>query len=642
MDTTGGSSLSGMSAYERKAWRTLIEKAAKKDAGRKFMPRQVTALGHAVSGRAATAWDATPGTDSLEEVLSSALEGLHAATTTQGLRSVNTDKVIRSFQAAGHQVTVLADLRVLDLEACDSSLPRHRRGYPLMAAAQGAGTSLMVTGAIVATTVTAGTTATVAVAAIAADVTATLVGMGRIVALVGARYGFDVSSPEEGVFAAGVLTFAVAQGTSLQFVSLTSLSRLTQLMMRNATWKQLQSEQLVNIVYTVFKSLGLRLTHKKLGQAVPVLGVLINGGLNYQQADQTFRRAMQAYRLRFLTEKYGLDPAQWTASFGEPEPAGGRDDLPRVDDILEAELADLDIDDATPLPAGPTSPLPEADPPVALWCDSDASVRRRTELTAYMDRHVLGPGGFCCSSADDCRTSAMTRAEPIDFAAGQLSHLGQYYDVYEDDVPLRVLVIGMETGRADVGITLPMRRRQVLDNSAALPPRSRNPHMVGVTHALRTLFGRPVGDDDGGEHLDLGLENGSVHLFDAFAMANVRLCTSVRAGTTQSRPTAVMTKNCVPHLLETVRILQPTICVVQSTAIPAALARYVTDRRQISSHLSEVTIGGVRTLMAEFSHPTAYAELNWGRWTNMPYLQDTVVPTLKEARVQLGLPPAAT
>ncbi len=274
---------------------------------------------------------------------------------------------------------------------------------------------------------------------------------------------------------------------------------------------------------------------------------------------------------------------------------------------------------------------------MTLRCDLHDLVVRRTRLTDYMDRNVLGPDGFCCSSAHECRASAMRRAAPIDFAAGQLSHLGQYYDVYEGDVALRVLVIAMETGRSDVGITLPMRRRQVLDHSAALPPRARNPHMVGVTHTLRTMFGRPIGDDAAGEHLNFGSGHDLVHLFDAFAMANVRLCTSVKAGTKQSYPTAVMTQNCVRHLVETVRILQPSVCIVQSTRIPKALASAVTSRRQISPNLAEVSMGGVCTLMAEFSHPTAHAELNWGRWTNMPYLQNTVIPTLTEARAALGL-----
>jgi hypothetical protein len=230
----------------------------------------------------------------------------------------------------------------------------------------------------------------------------------------------------------------------------------------------------------------------------------------------------------------------------------------------------------------------------------------------------------------------MAQTEPIDFAAGQLSHLGRFYDMEVDGVPLRILVIGMETGRTDTEVTLPMRRQQILE-SAALTPTERNQHMVGVTHALRTLHGRPIGDDSIDELLDFGDTHGRVHMFDAYAMANVRLCTSVKAGTKKSYPTAVMTRNCARHLKETIRILQPTVCVVQSTDIPKAMAPIVTHRRLLAPYLAEVEISGVQTLMAEFCHPTAWGELNWGRWTNMPYLQDAVIPTLNEARALLGL-----
>jgi hypothetical protein len=231
----------------------------------------------------------------------------------------------------------------------------------------------------------------------------------------------------------------------------------------------------------------------------------------------------------------------------------------------------------------------------------------------------------------------MAQGEPIDFADGQLSHLGKSYDMEAHGAALRILVIAMETGRTDRGVTLTARRQQILD-SAALAPKDRNPHMIGVTHALRTLHGRPIGVDADGEELTFDNTDDPVHIFDAYAMANVRLCTSVKAGTTNSRPTMVMTKNCTRHLQKTIEILEPTICVVQSTNIPKALAPIVTYRRALTPHLAEVTIGGVRTLMAEFSHPTAWGNLNWGRWNNMPYLTDTVIPTLNTARAMLGLP----
>lgn len=161
--------------------------------------------------------------------------------------------------------------------------------------------------------------------------------------------------------------------------------------------------------------------------------------------------------------------------------------------------------------------------------------------------------------------------------------------------------------------------------------------MVGVTHALRTLHGRSIGDDSAGETIDLGPVGGQVHMFDTYAMANVRLCSSVIAGTTQSRPTSLMTSNCLPHLAETIRRLQPTVCVVQGTPIPKALSPIVTRRIEVSPHLAEVRIADVDTLIAEFSHPAAHGGLNWGRWTNMPYLDNVVIPALTQARSRLGL-----
>jgi hypothetical protein len=281
-------------------------------------------------------------------------------------------------------------------------------------------------------------------------------------------------------------------------------------------------------------------------------------------------------------------------------------------------------------------PLQDHQGAMTKTCDTSKSAQRLALLASYMERAVLGPRGFCCGSANQCRESAMAQKQPVDFATGQLSHVGKFYDIKEDAIPLRILVIGMETGRTDSEVSLQTRRRQVLD-SAALMPQARNPHMIGVTHVLRTLHGKQIGLDPKGEILDLDGRVHPAHIFDAYAMANVRLCTSVKAGTTQSRPTRTMTENCVRHLEETIRILEPTVCVVQSTRIPKAMAPIVASRKQVAPHLAEVQIGGVQTLIAEFSHPTAYAELNWGRWTNMPYLDNTVVPTLLEARTRLGL-----
>jgi EcsC protein family len=164
-----------------------------------------------------------------------------------------------------------------------------------------------------------------------------MVGMGRIVAVVAAHYGYDVRKPDEQVFACGVLAYSSATGSAEKAASLASLSRLTQQMMRRATWNQLNQHQLVNVVRQVFAALGFRLTKGKLAQAVPVIGVAVNGGLNAWFVQKTFERAQRAYRLRFLSEKYHLDPTEWTRDTDIVDAEAT--EIPLVHQLIEDELA---------------------------------------------------------------------------------------------------------------------------------------------------------------------------------------------------------------------------------------------------------------------------------------------------------------
>ncbi len=222
-------------------------------------------------------------------------------------------------------------MQLLDLRVCDTALPRVRVRYAVMAAGQGGATAVAVTGAVVSSTVTGGVTASAAIAAVAADAAATLAFMGRITALVAAHYGYDVREPEEEVFALGVLSLASAGTQGGKTQTLRSLSRLTQQMMRQATWTQFRGNQLVGVIEKVYLELGFQLTKTKLAQAVPVAGVVLNAGLSAQLADQTFRRAGDAYRLRFLSEKYGTDPEAWL----EQTTSAGPDDDEAVVDVTE-------------------------------------------------------------------------------------------------------------------------------------------------------------------------------------------------------------------------------------------------------------------------------------------------------------------
>ncbi|GAA4826130.1 hypothetical protein GCM10023353_39080 [Tomitella cavernea] len=337
---------SEMSDYERSVWQRLVaETTEDHDTPPGRLRSGLVRARVAASAQIGKAKDAVMSLpnaeavgDAINSAVTNALDGLHSMTVNFGLHSVSHDTVIKHFTAKGHPVESLDDIRSLDIRACDSVSASGKQKY-LVAGSEGAASSLVVTGLTVSSTVSGGTTAAAAAAAIAADSVTVLTGMGRIIAHVAAHYGYDVNEPDEEVFAAGVLSYSTATGASQKATTLAALSRLTQDMMRRTTMATLSQNQIVRVIETVFKALGVKMTRKKLAQAVPVAGALINGGMNAQLAAHTYSRALTAYRLRFLTEKYGLDPAEWRPDVDATDEDSG---MPLIDEILDAELADED------------------------------------------------------------------------------------------------------------------------------------------------------------------------------------------------------------------------------------------------------------------------------------------------------------
>jgi hypothetical protein len=330
-----------MSDYESRAWRALVEQALAED-GQRLRYAAWTAKARArardTTAKARATLERLPGAEKTLSVadaaMKKAMEGLHTALVERGLNSVTPAQIFKTFAAEGIEVSSYGEVRQLDLKACDRSVPRRKEKYIILGVSQGVATSLAVTGSTVASTVSGGTTLAVATGAVITDVTAVMIGMGRIVALVAAHYGYDVREPEEQVFTSGVLAYASASNSAEKAASLASLSRLTQQMMRRATWKQLQTNQMVNVIQRVVSSLGFNLTKRKLAQAVPIAGAAVNAGLNARIVHKTFEGAQHAYRLRFLTEKYGLDPSAWAPDVADASAS----DVPLVDEIIEAEL----------------------------------------------------------------------------------------------------------------------------------------------------------------------------------------------------------------------------------------------------------------------------------------------------------------
>ena len=323
-----------MSAYDRAAWDACL-KAVYDSRARRLVSPRVRKLTGKASKVVSAGYEKVPGHEQADWVLEKAYNGGMALTFRPALRTVRPDSVVRRVSIRHPSVENLSDLRGLSLEECDA-LRRSGLGWTIGSAAEGAASSIAVTGAEVSTTVSGGVAASVAFGAIVTDVATTMAVMGRSIGVVASTYGYDVRQPEEEFFALGVLSLASASTLSGKTAAMASLSRLTQQMMRRATWAQLRRHLLVNAIEHSYKALGYTLTKKKLAQAVPVAGAVLNAGVNAGLVNQAFRRAEAVYRLRFLSEKYGIDPAEWRREF--PIGSDEVEHVVQVDEELEAEI----------------------------------------------------------------------------------------------------------------------------------------------------------------------------------------------------------------------------------------------------------------------------------------------------------------
>ncbi len=266
---------------------------------------------------------------------------------------------------------------------------------------------------------------------------------------------------------------------------------------------------------------------------------------------------------------------------------------------------------------------------MTITCDRRASHQRRRALDDYFTANVLA-GGFVCAHKSECK-----RSHPGTFLEGQLHHVGQFYDLLLDRSPLRVVIVGQEYGHGPAQVDSHHRHAMIMDSGtqcrfeAEPGHKGRNPHMRGTTSALRLLFGIPLGSDYESESVPIDGER--VHLFDAFALVNYLLCSAV-AEDSRSRglATPTMKKSCRHHFREALRILEPTVVVVQGKNFwPWVQDAFDSVNRIHRSHpVHAARLGSMQALVASFTHPSARYPSNWGMNDRTPYLLEVVAPSL--------------
>lgn len=334
--------LEDMTPYDRKAWGEVERwRDARLSAQqRHFVPEPVRRRAGEVSTTVRDRVDDVPGADQFIETFRRALDGLLGLVSKAAEASVRRNAVVKAYGKRGHPLDALEQIRALELRDIDKVKPRLSLRYTSASTVEGAAAGLALSGgeilasggAIFGAGAGGAPGAGLIIGTMAADAAAVLAAMVRVTAHTAAYYGYDTELQEEQLFAAGILSFGLAQqaGKTAAYIE---LNKLVQGLARKAAWDQLNKNAATKVVRVVYGRLGETLTKNKLGQAVPVLGVALGAGINARLVSRMAADADRLYRERLLREKYCIE-----TSVPEGALDAARSPAIPIAEILEEEL----------------------------------------------------------------------------------------------------------------------------------------------------------------------------------------------------------------------------------------------------------------------------------------------------------------
>ncbi|MCB0063527.1 MAG: hypothetical protein KDE19_15500 [Caldilineaceae bacterium] len=259
---------------------------------------------------------------------------------------------------------------------------------------------------------------------------------------------------------------------------------------------------------------------------------------------------------------------------------------------------------------------------------------RYAALAAYYEQSVLRGETFLCRHCTACKASYTT--EDGRYSEGQLNAPGTHYDLTVDGKPLRIVVVGQESGTGLAHTTMADRRAAIAHTAAeqrfvAEPGHAaRTQHMKGITNVLRLLFGKGLGTNYADEFIEL--EDGrAVHLLHCFALVNYLLCSAHSTKRSKrGESTTTMRRNCNEHFRATLEILEPTVVIVEGKAMWPNVRRAFDSIAVVDGVIHRATLGQREMFVLSFTHPSAMHPYNWGVNASAPYLLETVVPMIRE------------
>lgn len=306
--------LEKMSDFDREQWCEFDKWRGKRNRVRQSAP--VRCLANVIDKGKGTVRE-VPGVDAVTKIVHKSLQPLLNSVSQVGGRTVRRGAVIGAYRKCGHDVSRIEDVRALDLKQVLEVKPALDLMYMVTAFGEGAVTGVVTSGGSVAALAGSGVGGVGALpgagtmaASLAGDVVFIIGASTRLVSHIAAYYGYDTSIPSEYMFAAAVLggsLGAAAVGDEYgRQASLLAFNKLMQDLARKKTWDQLNKHAVTKVVERFYTTIGVRLTQRKLAQAVPVMGIFVGAGLNVLLINRVADVADHLYRYRFLMKKYGI------------------------------------------------------------------------------------------------------------------------------------------------------------------------------------------------------------------------------------------------------------------------------------------------------------------------------------------------
>ena len=216
--------------------------------------------------------------------------------------SVRPEAILKEYEKTHDtKITNLSEIYNLDLSVVDRTigwLDTKYEGLALIEGAAAGGTSVLSPAA--------------ALIAIPADIAALLTLNLRAIGEYATYCGFDISLPQERLFALNVLTYASSSTDQSKQVALAQLVRIARDVALKKTWQDLEKHLFVQAVKEIAQALSIRLTKAKLANVIPAAGAVLGGGFNAYYTDKVCKAAFYLYRERFLAEKYGANDIEIT------------------------------------------------------------------------------------------------------------------------------------------------------------------------------------------------------------------------------------------------------------------------------------------------------------------------------------------